>query len=138
MNDLVFKSARKLATLLRTRKASAVEVTKAFIAQVERVNPKVNAIVTFLPEEALKEAKKVDDLTVDFILDKPNPSLPFEITSTYMVSKPWIEANGASAWVSDSSSPPARPLEFRSPGGPMGNTRCPRRLAIRSRSGSMN
>ena len=34
MNDLVFKSARKLATLLRTRKASAVEVTKAFIAQV--------------------------------------------------------------------------------------------------------
>jgi amidase len=60
VTDLVFKSARKLATLLRTRKASAVEVTKAFIAQVERVNPKVNAIVTFLPEEALKEAKKID------------------------------------------------------------------------------
>jgi amidase len=35
-------------------------VTKAFIAQVERVNPKVNAIVTFLPEEALREAKKID------------------------------------------------------------------------------
>jgi amidase len=60
MNDIVFKSAKKLASLLRTRKVSAVEVMKAHIAQVERLNPKVNAIVTFLPEEALKEARKLD------------------------------------------------------------------------------
>src|SRR3989440_10660084 len=33
---------------------------RAFIAQVERVNPKVNAIVTFLPEQALKAAKALD------------------------------------------------------------------------------
>ena len=33
---------------------------RAFIAQIERVNPKVNAIVTFLPEEALKQAKALD------------------------------------------------------------------------------
>ncbi len=60
MTNLVFQPARRLARLLRTRKLSAVEVMKAFIAQVERVNPKVNAIVTFLPEAALKEARKVD------------------------------------------------------------------------------
>lgn len=60
MTDIVFQPARKLARLLRTRKLSTVEVMKAFIAQVERVNPEVNAIVTFLPEAALKEAKKVD------------------------------------------------------------------------------
>src|SRR5512139_3300411 len=60
MNDIVFQPARKLARLLRTRKLSTVEVMKAFIAQVERVNPKVNAIVTFLPEAALKEARKID------------------------------------------------------------------------------
>ncbi len=60
MKDLVFQSAKKLARLIRTRKVSAVEVMKAHIAQIERVNPKVNAIVTFLPEAALKEAKKVD------------------------------------------------------------------------------
>ena len=56
--DLVFLPARKLARLLRARKVSAHEVMKAFVAQVERVNPKVNAIVTFLPERALAEAKK--------------------------------------------------------------------------------
>src|ERR1041385_7037957 len=33
---------------------------RAFIAQIERVNPKVNAIVTFLPEQALKAAKAFD------------------------------------------------------------------------------
>jgi amidase len=58
--DLCFTPARKLASLLQKRKISAVEVMRAFIAQIERINPKVNAIVTFLPEQALKAAKALD------------------------------------------------------------------------------
>ena len=60
MTDLCFTPARKLAQLIRARKLSATEAMKAFIAQIERVNPKVNAIVTFLPEAALAAAKKFD------------------------------------------------------------------------------
>jgi amidase len=60
MDDIVFAPARKLARLIRARKLSATEVMRAFIAQIERVNPKVNAIVTFLPEQALKQAKAFD------------------------------------------------------------------------------
>ena len=45
---------------MRARKVSATEVMRAFIAQIERVNPKVNAIVAFLPEQALKAAKALD------------------------------------------------------------------------------
>jgi amidase len=60
VSELHFLPARKLARLIRSRKLSALEVTKAFIAQVERVNPSVNAIVTFVPEEALKAAKRID------------------------------------------------------------------------------
>src|SRR6185369_5858222 len=60
MTDICFTPARKLAQLIRARKLSATEVMKAFIAQIERVNPKVNAIVTFLPEQALKQAKAFD------------------------------------------------------------------------------
>ena len=41
--------------------------------------------------------KKVDDLTVDFIMDKPNPIIPQQTTSTYMMSKAWAEKNGATA-----------------------------------------
>jgi amidase len=58
--DLVFLPARRLARLLRAGAVSAVEVAKAFIARTESVNPKVNAIVTFLPEAALAEAKRID------------------------------------------------------------------------------
>ena len=46
--------------MIHARKVSATEVMRAFIARIERVNPKVNAIVTFLPEEALKKAKAFD------------------------------------------------------------------------------
>ena len=58
--DLCFTPARQLARLLKSRKISAVELMRAFIARIERVNPKVNAIVTFLPEQALKAARAAD------------------------------------------------------------------------------
>src|SRR3954468_10882337 len=60
MSDLCFTPATSLARMLRARKVSAVEVTKAFIAQIERHNPKLNAIVTFLPDQALAAAKAID------------------------------------------------------------------------------
>ena len=43
---------------------------------------------------AVTEVKKIDDLTVDFIMSKPNPILPLQTTSTYMMSKAWAEKNG--------------------------------------------
>jgi peptide/nickel transport system substrate-binding protein len=46
---------------------------------------------------SVKEVKKINDLTVDFILDNPNPILPQQTTSTYMMSKAWAEKNGATA-----------------------------------------
>jgi len=58
--DICFTPARTLARLIRARKVSATEVMRAFIAQIERLNPKVNAIVTFVPEQALKAAKALD------------------------------------------------------------------------------
>ena len=58
--ELCYAGARKLARMIRARKVSATEVMRAFIARIEDVNPQVNAIVTFLPEEALKRAKALD------------------------------------------------------------------------------
>ena len=59
-DEIIFTSARQLARMIRARKLSATEVMKAYIAQIERVNPGVNAIVTFLPEVALSGARKFD------------------------------------------------------------------------------
>jgi len=46
---------------------------------------------------SVSEVKKIDDLTVDFVMDKPNPILPLQTTSTYMMSKAWSEKNNAAA-----------------------------------------
>ena len=44
---------------------------------------------------SVTEVKKIDDLTVDFIMATPNPILPMQTTSTYMMSKAWAEKNNA-------------------------------------------
>jgi amidase len=72
-DELCFKPARQLALLLRKRKISAAELMRAFIARIERVNPRVNAIVTFLPEQALKAAKALDRRKS---FDRPLAGLP--------------------------------------------------------------
>jgi amidase len=60
--ELCFTPARQLARLLQARELSATELMRAFIRRIERVNPKLNAIVTFLPDQALKRAKALDRL----------------------------------------------------------------------------
>jgi amidase len=48
--------------MIRNREVSAFEVMTAFLSQIERVNPKVNAICTFVGEEdALRAAKEADE-----------------------------------------------------------------------------
>jgi amidase len=59
-SELCFMTATELARRLRARELSAVEVMQAHLAQIERVNPRVNAIVTLLPERALAGARAAD------------------------------------------------------------------------------
>ena len=54
-------TAVDLASRIRRRQLSAREVMAAHIARIERVNPKINAIVTLVAERALAEAKKADE-----------------------------------------------------------------------------
>lgn len=58
--DLCLLGAVDLARLMRSREVSAVEVMQAHLERIEQVNPAVNAIVTFLPEQALDGAKRAD------------------------------------------------------------------------------
>ena len=57
---LCFKSATELARLVRTRQVSASELLETHLRQIERVNPKVNAIVTLLPDQAREAAAAAD------------------------------------------------------------------------------
>ena len=60
VEEICFLPAHELARMIRSREVSATEVMDAHIAQIERVNPAVNAIVTFLPEQARNGARAID------------------------------------------------------------------------------
>jgi peptide/nickel transport system substrate-binding protein len=45
--------------------------------------------------ESVAEVKIINDTTVDFIMNKPNPIFPEEISQWYIVSEKWCKANGA-------------------------------------------
>jgi amidase len=62
MNDLCFLTAVELADRIRRRDVSVTEVVAAHLARIERVNPRVNAIVTLTAERALAEARDKDAL----------------------------------------------------------------------------
>ncbi|MDI3340262.1 MAG: amidase [Sphaerobacter sp.] len=50
-DEICFMTARELAARIRRRELSAREVMEAHLAQIARVNPLVNAIVSQVPEE---------------------------------------------------------------------------------------
>ncbi len=61
MNELLKLSAVELATAVRGKQVSAVETTRAVLARIEQLNPRLNAFCTVLAEEALTAAKRVDE-----------------------------------------------------------------------------
>jgi amidase len=79
-DDLCFLEARRLGAALRAREVSAVEVMSAFLTQIERVNPAVNAIPTLRPrEELLDEARAADARLARGERGGPLHALPFAI-----------------------------------------------------------
>jgi len=59
-SDLCFLTATELTRRIRALDVSITEVVQAHLAQIERVNPKVNAIVTLTAERALSDARAKD------------------------------------------------------------------------------
>jgi amidase len=59
--EICFEEANVLVELVRTKKLSAVEVMKAHLDQIARINPKLNAIVTLVDEEQLLRAARSAD-----------------------------------------------------------------------------
>src|SRR5262249_41696214 len=60
MEDLTFGDAVALAELVRSRKISSRELLDHFLNRNEKINPKLNAIVTFDLERARKRADDAD------------------------------------------------------------------------------
>jgi len=60
-DDILFAPIRDLAERLRTRRLSPVALTEAYLERLQKIGPRLNAVVTLMRESALKEARAADE-----------------------------------------------------------------------------
>jgi aspartyl-tRNA(Asn)/glutamyl-tRNA(Gln) amidotransferase subunit A len=60
MSDLCFLTVHQARDGLRARRFSAVELTRAFLERIEKLNPRLNAYLTVDAEGALRQAAQAD------------------------------------------------------------------------------
>ena len=60
-NDVFFNSISELSKRLRAKEFSCVELTRAFCDRLERFGPRYNALALSLRQEALRQARDVDE-----------------------------------------------------------------------------
>jgi len=60
-NDLAFYSIGELAELIRTKQISSIELTKFFLARLEKYDPELHCVITLTKERALKQANLMDE-----------------------------------------------------------------------------
>ena len=79
-NDTYFMNALDMSTLLRTKKISAREIMQAHLQQIAKINAKVNAIITLVPEDQLMaQALAADESLAKGNLTGPMHGLPIAV-----------------------------------------------------------
>lgn len=85
-DELTQPSAVELASMIRTRKVSSVDVTKAVLDRIEQHNPAINAFVTIHREEALCSAQKADEALMSGQRVGPLNGVPFHVKDNLYVA----------------------------------------------------
>ena len=85
-DELTRLSAVELASMIRTRKVSSVDVTKAVLDRIEQHNPAINAFVTNHREEAICSAQKADEALMSGQRVGPLNGVPFHVKDNLYVA----------------------------------------------------
>jgi len=59
-DDILYSSVHELAALIRTRQLSPVTLAEGYLDRLERLGPKLGAVVTVMREQAVKEARQAE------------------------------------------------------------------------------
>jgi len=76
---IFYRDATELTRLIRTKEISPVEVIKAHLDRIETVNPKVNAVVTLMRDNAVNTAKAAEKAVMNGDVLGPLHGVPFSI-----------------------------------------------------------
>lgn len=94
MDDLLERSARELVALMASRELSSRELTAVHLAQIDALNPQINAIVTVDPARAMAEATAADETLVAGEQPGPLHGLPMTHKDTHAVA--WMRTTQGS------------------------------------------
>ncbi|MGH9318387.1 MAG: amidase [Vicinamibacteria bacterium] len=61
--DLCYQTVDELSSRIASREISPVELTRAYLERAEELNPRVNAVLTFLSEQAIARARTLESET---------------------------------------------------------------------------
>src|SRR5689334_8976223 len=81
--DIVFSSIAQLASAIRTGMLSATEVLDAHLAQIEKHNPALKAVVTLDAEHARKRAQEADAALARGEVWGPLHGIPFTLKDAH-------------------------------------------------------
>src|SRR3989442_5308743 len=83
MMDIVFSSTTQLAAAIRAGHVSATEVLKAHLAQIDKHNPALNAIITMDAEQAHERAREADNALAPGQVWGPLHGVPFTLKDAH-------------------------------------------------------
>ena len=63
-SDIIYMPAVEIASAIREKILSPVQIVDAILNRIDRLNPKLNAYCTLLAEDARKQAKEAEDLVM--------------------------------------------------------------------------
>ncbi|SVB77431.1 uncharacterized protein METZ01_LOCUS230285, partial [marine metagenome] len=78
-HELVFLSATSLASEIRNKQISPVEAVEAYLQQINRVDPKLNAYITVLADQALEAARESESDVTSGINRGPLHGVPVAV-----------------------------------------------------------
>jgi amidase len=81
--SLISVSATQLAKMIRAKEVTATEAVKAYLARIDVVNPKINAVVAFCRERALAEAAECDAMAAAGKFKGALHGVPFTVKDSF-------------------------------------------------------
>jgi aspartyl-tRNA(Asn)/glutamyl-tRNA(Gln) amidotransferase subunit A len=97
--DLAFLSVQEASALVRSKKVSPVELTRACLARIEALNPALNAFITVTAESALVEAHRAESEVQHGRWRGPLHGIPIALKD--LIDTAGVRTTGASALFKD-------------------------------------
>jgi Asp-tRNA(Asn)/Glu-tRNA(Gln) amidotransferase A subunit family amidase len=84
-NELAFYSIPQLASLLRSKKISSVELTAMYIRRLKKYGPVLHCVIELMEDSALAQARRADAELARGIYKSPLQGIPYGIKDLFAV-----------------------------------------------------